>query len=48
MANSSPRNGKEDYNMPLKNSTETGVSRQECRKGRMGSWLDLLWIVHGR
>lgn len=40
--------------MPLKDSTETKMScqerqeRQERRGGRMGSWSDLVWIVHGR
>lgn len=37
--------------MPLKDSTETKMGcqeRQERRGGRMGSWSDLVWIVHGR
>ena len=37
--------------MPLKDSTETKMGcqeRQERRAGRMGSWSDLVWIVHGR
>ena len=41
-------NGKEDRNMPLKDSIETKMGCQERRGGRMGSWLDLVWIVHGR
>ncbi|CAL5191880.1 unnamed protein product [Lathyrus oleraceus] len=40
-------NGKEDRNMPLKDSTETKMGCQERRGGRMGSWSDLVWIVHG-
>ena len=34
--------------MPLKNFTETKMSCQKRREGRMGSWLDLVQIVHGR
>lgn len=34
--------------MPLKDSTETKMGCQERRGGRMGSWSDLVWIVHGR
>ena len=34
--------------MPLKDSTETKTGCQERRGGRMGSWSDLVWIVHGR
>ncbi|KAL7203420.1 hypothetical protein ACSBR2_016660 [Camellia fascicularis] len=34
--------------MPLKNSAETKISCQERRGDRMGSWSDLVWIVHGR
>lgn len=44
-------NGEEDRNMPLKDSTETKMGcqeHQERRGGRMGSWSDLVWIVHGR
>ncbi|QHO53282.1 hypothetical protein DS421_2g46550 [Arachis hypogaea] len=41
-------NGKEDRNMPLKDSTETKMGCQERRGGRMGSWSDLVGIVHGR
>ena len=33
--------------MPLKDSTETKMGCQERRGGRMGSWSDLVWIVHG-
>lgn len=35
--------------MPLKDSTETKIKMgcQERRGGRMGSWSDLVWIVHG-
>jgi hypothetical protein len=33
--------------MPLKNSIETKIDCQERREGRVGSWLDLVWIVHG-
>lgn len=33
--------------MPLKNSIETKIDCQECREGRVGSWLDLVSIVHG-
>ncbi|CAA6675651.1 unnamed protein product [Spirodela intermedia] len=40
-------NGEEDRNMPLKDSTETKMGCQERREGRMGSWSDLVWIVHG-
>ncbi|PWA37412.1 ATP synthase subunit beta, chloroplastic [Artemisia annua] len=38
----------EDRNMPLKDATETKMGCQERRRGRMGSWSDLVWIVHGR
>jgi len=41
-------NGEEDRNMPLTDSTETKMGCQERRGGRMGSWSDLVWIVHGR
>lgn len=34
--------------MPLKDSTETKMGCQQRREGRMGSWSDLVWIVHGR
>lgn len=34
--------------MPRKDSTETKMGCQERRGGRMGSWSDLVWIVHGR
>ncbi|PIN17983.1 hypothetical protein CDL12_09353 [Handroanthus impetiginosus] len=34
--------------MPLKDSTETKMGCQERREGRMGSWSDLVWIIHGR
>ena len=34
--------------MPLKDSTETKMGCQERRGGRMVSWSDLVWIVHGR
>lgn len=34
--------------MPLKDSTETKMGCQERRGGKMGSWSDLVWIVHGR
>ena len=40
--------GKEDWNMPLKNSTMTKMAYQERRGGRMGNWSDLVWIVHGQ
>jgi hypothetical protein len=36
--------------MPLKDSTETKDKKMGCqerRGGRMGSWSDLVWIVHG-
>lgn len=33
--------------MPLKNSIKTRIDCQERREGRVGSWLDLVWIVHG-
>ncbi|GMI93948.1 hypothetical protein HRI_003064100 [Hibiscus trionum] len=41
-------NGKEDRNMSLKDSTETKMGCQERRRGRMGGWSDLVWIVHER
>jgi hypothetical protein len=41
-------NGEEDRNMPPKDSTETRMGCQERRGGRVGSWSDLVWIVHGR
>ena len=41
-------NGKEDRNMPLKDSTETKMGCKKLRGGRMGGWSDLVWIVHGR
>jgi len=34
--------------MPLKDSTKTKMGCQERREGRMGSWSNLEWIVHGR
>jgi hypothetical protein len=34
--------------MPLKNFTVTKMGYQKRREGRMGSWLDLVWIVHGQ
>ncbi|KAK6136019.1 hypothetical protein DH2020_030229 [Rehmannia glutinosa] len=40
--------GEKDRNMPLKYSTETKMGCQERRGGRMGSWSDLVWIIHGR
>ena len=40
-------NGRKDRNMPLKNSIKTRIDCQERREGRVGSWLDLVWIVHG-
>jgi len=41
-------NGEEDLNMPLKNFIETKMDCQKRREGRMGSWLDLVWIIHGQ
>ncbi len=31
-----------------KNFTKTNMGCQKHREGRMGSWLDLVWIVHGQ
>uniref|UniRef100_A0A8S0XM56 Uncharacterized protein n=1 Tax=Spirodela intermedia TaxID=51605 RepID=A0A8S0XM56_SPIIN len=42
-----PGGNDKDRNMPLKDSTETKMGCQERREGRMGSWSDLVWIVHG-
>jgi len=42
------KNGEEDWNMPLKNFTETKMGCQNHRESRMGSWLNLVWIVHGQ
>jgi hypothetical protein len=41
-------NGEEHWNMPLKKITKTNIGCQKCKDGRMGSWLDLVWIVHGQ
>jgi hypothetical protein len=34
--------------MPLNFFIETKMGYQKRRKGRMGSWLELVWIVHGQ
>jgi hypothetical protein len=34
--------------MSLKNLTETNMNCQKPRESRMGSWLDLVWIIHGQ
>jgi len=34
--------------MPLKNFTETKMGCQKHREGRIGSWLNVVWIIHGQ